>query len=68
MTITKISDHLNEIINEVDELEHVPEDKKSSLRSSIEDILDELDGISDEFGDEPRDDDPYGDNGDDEEE
>lgn len=61
MTITKISDQLNEIINEIDELDHVPEDRKSSLRTSIEDILEELDGISDEFGDEPRDDDPYGD-------
>lgn len=65
MTVESIKDAINEQIDEVDSLTHVPSDVRGSLREKLEEVLADLDEVQDTYGDEPVDDDPYGDNADD---
>jgi hypothetical protein len=63
MTIEHLKDLINEDIINVDELTHIPDDEKETLRCKFDDILDKLDELQDMYGDEP--DDSYDDDEDD---
>lgn len=65
MTVESIKDAINEQIDEVDSLTHVPAEVRGSLREKLEEVLADLDEVQDTYGDEPADEDPYGDNADD---
>lgn len=65
MTVESIKDAINEQIDEVDSLTHIPTEVRCSLRGKLEDVLADLDDVQDTYGDEPADDDPYGVNADD---
>jgi len=52
MSITVILDELDEVIEDLDALNHVPQERRDSIRTLIEDAQDALDKLSGEFGDE----------------
>ena len=53
------------IEQDVDELSHIPDDVRNSIRMMIEDVQDALEAALIEYGDEQMDNDPYGDSEDD---
>lgn len=65
MTITSILDKIETIEQDVDELSHIPDDVRNSIRMMIEDVQDALEDALNEYGDEQLDNDPYGDSEDD---
>lgn len=65
MTITSILDKIEVIEQDVDELSHIPDDVRNSIRMMIEDVQDALEDALIEYGDEQLDNDPYGDSKDD---
>ena len=65
MTITSILDKIEAVEQDVDELSHIPDDVRNSIRMMIEDVQDALEDALIEYGDEQLDNDPYGDSEDD---
>ena len=65
MTITSILDKIEAIEQDVDELSHIPDAVRNSIRMMIEDVQDALEDALIEYGDEQLDNDPYGDSEDD---
>jgi hypothetical protein len=52
MTVTLLSDKVDDIIMSLDELGHIPTGELNNLRTKLEDILEMFDDLADKYGDE----------------
>jgi hypothetical protein len=57
MTISELQDELEEFTGDLEELTHVPQERKDAIRTMVEDVMEALDRMSEEFGDENLEDD-----------
>lgn len=55
MSINTINEKISEIINSLDELEHVESSELDSVRTKLEDVQEDLDHLSEIYGDDEYD-------------
>jgi len=55
MTLADIIENLDGILEGIDEQTQIPRNERYELRMQIDDILDKMSSLSDEYGDDPND-------------
>ena len=56
VTISDIIDQIDEIEDGLDTMNHIPEDKINSIKGALENIIQDLEDLATEYGDEDLDD------------